>query len=91
MEKRYLVVKAHGRLIGAFEDVKDIVRDDEHVAIRSSEGKFIFKKNAAGMYEDPNCMIQFDDYEYLGRRTVKRRFGFVPDRRDGSSGANITK
>lgn len=74
MEKKYLEVSLNNRPYGAFEDVTSFRDDDNTIDFTSSEGSFHYEKDPDGIYRSNDCDIEFDAYQYEGRRTVKRHF-----------------
>lgn len=81
MEKKYLEILGNGKIIGAFEDVKNVEEKTEGrnkvLSFDSSEGHFNFKQildykgDKVGYLEDAG-RIAFEAYRVVGRRTLLR-------------------
>lgn len=74
MEKKYLEVSFRGKKYGAFENVRNLVvnEDEGVITFTSDEGSFEYRKSANGLYSCEDNNIVFDEYNYCGRRALKR-------------------
>lgn len=77
MEKRDLEVKYYERMIGAFENVTNVVEGVNEngqatLSFDSDDGHFDYTKQGHGLYEDPNHLnIKFTSYNVQVRRTTQ--------------------
>ena len=78
MEKRDLEVLVNGCIIGAFENVRDVVETENSISFKSDDGEYKYEKGANGIYKcvEATCLdrIRFTDYKIQVRRTTKAHF-----------------
>ena len=51
MEKRDLEVLVNGCIIGAFENVRDVVETENSISFKSDDGEYKYEKGANGIYK----------------------------------------
>ena len=84
MEKRDLEVLVNGCIIGAFENVRDVVETEDSISFKSDDGEYKYEKGVNGIYKcveadeaaKATCLdrIRFTDYKIQVRRTTKAHF-----------------
>lgn len=70
MEKKYLETLINGRIMGAFDNVRNFTQTENSVSFDSDDGSFTYTKDASGMYRCPENNIKFDSCNLICRRTL---------------------
>lgn len=84
MEKKYLELSYNGVLVGAFEDVKKLEKDERGtLTIESADGNYTIPRVVYGgkeVYYIKELALPFDNYKLVCRRTLRGHTNNLDDK-----------